>query len=142
MLGKNYTVRFLSLPTLLCVLIALLLTNGCLLAAGIGYAVSASKKGDAPVADAKQQEAYNKYRLEMEQINQEREKNKLPPQPILTMDEWLKWQAMPEKDRAEVIEKRPPKPGEYQTPPPGLAPSPKPAPAPSVAPEPGGTPVK
>jgi hypothetical protein len=139
MRDKNYTLRFLSLPTL----IALLLINGCL-AFGIGYAVYASKKGDALVAeaDAKQQEAYNKYRLGMEQINLEREKNKLPPRPVLTMDEWLKWQAMPEKDRAEVIEKRPPKPEEYQTPPPGLVPSPKPSPAPSVAPAPGGTPVQ
>jgi hypothetical protein len=104
-----------------------------MLAAGVGYAVYASKKGDALVAeaDAKQQKSYNEYRLGMEQINLEREKNKLSPRPILPIDEWLKWQAMPEKERAEVIEKRPPKPEEYQTP--------TPSPAPSVAPAPGGS---
>ncbi len=82
-------------------------------------------------ADAKQQRAYNEYRLGMEQINLEREKNKIPPRPILPIDEWLKWQAMPEKERAEVIEKRPPKPEEYQTPPP--------SPASQVTPTPGGS---
>jgi hypothetical protein len=103
-----------------------------MLAAGVGYAVYASKKGDALVAeaDARQQKAYNEYRLGMEQINLDREKNKLAPRPIMPIDEWLKWQAMPEKDRAEVIEKRPPKPEEYQTP--------TSSPAPSVAPTPAG----
>jgi S1-C subfamily serine protease len=122
---KNYTVRFLSLPTLLCILTSFLFTQGCLLATGVGLAVYASKKGDALVAeaDAKQQKAYNEYRLGMEQINLEREKNKLTPRPILTMDEWLKWQAMPEQGRAEVIEKRSPKPEEYQTPAPSSVPS-------------------
>jgi hypothetical protein len=136
MRGKNYTLCFLSLPTLLCIFISFLLIPGCMLAAGVGYAVYASKKGDAMVAeaDAKQQKAYNEYRLGMEQINLEREKHKLAPRPILTIDEWLKWQAMPEKDRAEVIEKRPPKPEEYQTPPP--------TPASSVTTTPGGSSVK
>ena len=128
MKGKNYTVLFLNLPILLCMLISLVLTPGCLLATGVGLAVYASKKGDAAVAeaDAQQQRAYNEYRLGMEKINLERETRKLAPKPILPMDEWLKWQAMPEKDRAEVIEKRPPKPEEYQ--------APASPPAPSVAP--------
>lgn len=125
---KNYTLSFQRLPILLCLLFSLVLTPGCLLATGVGLAVYASKKGDAAVAeaDAKQQKAYNDYRLGMEKINLEREKNKLNPKPILPMDEWLKWQAMPEKDRAEVIEKRPPKAEEYQTP--------GPSPTASVAP--------
>lgn len=117
MRAKNHNLPILSLPALLCMLVWL--TPGCMLgvaAAGVGYAIYGSKKGDALVAaaDARQQQAYNEYKLGMERINLDREKSQLFPRPILPMDEWLKWQAMPENERAEVIEKRPPKLEEYQ----------------------------
>jgi hypothetical protein len=84
---------------------------GCglgVLAAGIGYAVSSSKSSDADVAKAEAdlQKSYTDYKLGMEHINIEREKNKLQPQPIMTLQEWLQQQALPEKVRQDLAEKK------------------------------------
>jgi hypothetical protein len=78
------------------------------LAAGIGYAVSSSKSSDADVAKAEAdlQRSYNDYKLGMERINLDREKNKLQPQPIMTIQEWLQQQALPEKVRQDLAEKK------------------------------------
>jgi hypothetical protein len=95
--------------------IPLLVTNGCglgIMAAGIGYAVSSSKKGDAEVAKAEAdlQKSYTEYKLGMERINIERESKGLKPQPILPIEEWLRHQALPEKVREKLAEKHPQQP--------------------------------
>ena len=98
--------------SLLCLPLAFLLfIQGCelgIIAAGIGYGISSSKKGDAEVAraEADLQRSYNDYKLGMERINLEREKNKLSPQHIMPMEEWLRHQALPEKVRADLAEKQ------------------------------------
>lgn len=88
-------------------LLSLLFLNGCglgIMAAGIGYGISASKKGDAKVAEAEAQlqRVYNDYKLGMEQLNMEREAKGLKPQPILPIEEWLRYQSIPEKNRADL----------------------------------------
>lgn len=102
--------------------ISLAVTSGCglgVMAAGIGYAVSSSKKGDAEVAKAEAdlQKSYTEYKLGMERINIERESKGLKPQPILPIEEWLRHQALPEKVRENLAEKHPQQP---------LQPQPKP----------------
>lgn len=92
-----------------------LVTSGCglgIMAAGIGYAVSSSKKGDAEVAkaEAELQKAYNEYKLGMERVNIERESKGLKPQPILPIEEWLRHQALPEDVRARLSEQHPKQP--------------------------------
>jgi hypothetical protein len=92
-------------------LISLVITNGCglgIMAAGIGYAVSSSKKGDAEAAKAEAdlQRSYNEYKLGMERVNIEREKNKLQPQPIMTIQDWLDQQALPERVRKDLAKKK------------------------------------
>lgn len=63
---------------------------------------------DAEVAKAENdlQKSYTEYKLGMERINIEREKNKLQPQPIMTLREWLQQQALPEKVRQDLAEKK------------------------------------
>lgn len=102
-------------------LLSSLFIAGCglgVLAAGVGYAVSSSKSSDADVAKAEAdlQKSYTEYKLGMERINIEREKNKLQPQPIMTLQEWLQQQALPEKVRQDLAEKK-------MVPPPAPAPS-------------------
>jgi hypothetical protein len=92
-------------------LVSLSLLPGCglgVLAAGIGYAVSSSKSSDAEMAKAEAdlQKGYTDYKLGMERINIDREKNKLQPQPIMTMGEWLNTQALPENVRKDLAEKK------------------------------------
>lgn len=92
-------------------LVSLFFITGCglgVLAAGVGYAVSSSKSSDADVAKAEAdlQKSYTEYKLGMERINIEREKNKLQPQPIMTLQEWLQQQALPEKVRQDLAEKK------------------------------------
>ncbi len=125
MRGKNFMAMPPGVIAIICLLVSLSLTQGCglgVLAAGIGYTVSASKKGDAAVAEAeaKLQQSYNQYKLEMERIDLEQEKNKMQPRPIMTIDEWLRWQAIPEDMRADLVEKRAPRAQE----PPSAAPAP------------------
>ena len=96
-------------------LISLVIMNGCglgIMAAGIGYAVSSSKKGDAEVAKAEAdlQKSYNEYKLGMERINTERESKGLKPQPILSIEEWLRHQALHEKVREKLAERHPQQP--------------------------------
>jgi hypothetical protein len=93
------------------ILAALLFSQGCgigIMAAGIGYAVSSSKKGDAEVAraEADLQKSYNEYKLGMEKINIERETKGLKPEPIMPIQEWLRHQALPEDVRADLAEKQ------------------------------------
>ena len=93
---------------------------GCglgVLAGGIGYAVSSSKSSDADrtKAEADLQKSYNEYKLGMERINIEREKNKLQPQPIMTIGEWLNEQALPESVRKDLAEKKNPSPARGKT---------------------------
>jgi hypothetical protein len=38
--------------------------------------------------NTQQKEAYEKYKLKKEQMNQEREKNGLAPSPIVTFEQW------------------------------------------------------
>ena len=90
---------------------SLFFVAGCglgVLAAGIGYAVSSSKSSDAEVAKAEAdlQKSYTDYKLGMEHINIEREKNKLQPQPIMTLQEWLQQQALPDRVRQDLAEKK------------------------------------
>jgi hypothetical protein len=98
--------------SLMALILALLLfAQGCgigIMAAGIGYAVSASKKGDAEVAKAEAdlQKSYNEYKLGMEKINIERETKGLKPEPIMPIQEWLRHQALPEDVRANLAEKQ------------------------------------
>lgn len=104
---KRYSSWFL----LVALLVSLFFIAGCglgVLAAGIGYAVSSSKSSDADVAKAEAdlQKSYTDYKLGMERINIEREKNKLQPQPIMTLQEWLQQQALPEKVRQDLAEKK------------------------------------
>lgn len=92
-------------------LLSLSFLPGCglgVLAAGIGYAVSSSKSSDAEMAKAEAdlQKSYTEYKLGMERINIDREKNKLKPQPIMTMGEWLNTQALPENVRKDLAEKK------------------------------------
>ena len=92
-------------------LVTLLLTAGCglgVLAAGIGYAVSSSKSSDAEVtkAEADLQKSYTDYKLGMERINIERERNKMKPQPIMPLQEWLQQQALPERVRQDLVAKK------------------------------------
>ena len=103
--------RYSSLMPLVALLVSLCFIAGCglgILAAGIGYAVSSSKSSDADVAKAEAdlQRSYNDYKLGMERINLEREKNKLQPQPIMTLQEWLQQQALPERVRQDLAEKK------------------------------------
>jgi hypothetical protein len=127
--------RYSSWLPLVALLISLFFIAGCglgILAAGIGYAVSSSKSSDADVAKAEAdlQRSYNDYKLGMERINLEREKNKLQPQTIMTLQEWLQQQALPERVRQDLAEKKmvspsPPKPPESAQPQADLSP-PKP----------------
>ena len=75
------------------------LSQGCaaaLLAAGIGYAVSAGRSSSAKLMEAKTKylERYNTYKLGMEEINLEREKAGLKPTKVLTFEEWLDTQPL------------------------------------------------
>ena len=75
-------------------LMSLSLCQGCaigILAAGVGYAVGQGRRGTAAQMDAKSKYTglYNDYKLGMENINLEREKAKLVPQPIMSFDEWI-----------------------------------------------------
>ncbi len=97
------------------ILVISLVTSGCglgVMAWGIGYAVSSSKKGDAEIAraEAEIQKSYNEYKLGMEKINIERESKGLKPQPILPIEEWLRHQALPEDVRARLSEQQPKQP--------------------------------
>ena len=89
------------------ILLISLAAPGCglgVLAGGIGYAVSSSKSSDADrtKAEAELQKSYNDYKLGMERINMERECKGLKPQPILTIEEWKRQQAVePEAVKAE-----------------------------------------
>jgi hypothetical protein len=103
--------RYWSWLPIAALLVSLFFIAGCglgVLAAGIGYAVSSSKSSDAEVAKAEAdlQRSYNDYKLGMERINLEREKNKLQPQPIMTLQEWLQQQALPERVRQDLAEKK------------------------------------
>ncbi len=103
--------RYSNWLPLVALLVSLFFIAGCglgVLAAGIGYAVSSSKSSDADVAKAETdlQKSYTDYKLGMERINIEREKNKLQPQPIMTLQEWLQQQALPEKVRQDLAEKK------------------------------------
>lgn len=103
--------RYSSWFPLVTLLVLLFFITGCglgVLAAGIGYAVSSSKSSDAEVAKAEAdlQKSYTDYKLGMERINIDREKNKLQPQPIMTLQEWLQQQALPERVRQDLSEKK------------------------------------
>ncbi len=87
--------------------IGLFFTPGCglgVLAAGIGYAVSSSKKGDAEVAkaEAELRKSYNEYKIGIEKINIERERKGLKPQLILPIEEWLRQMALSDKTREKL----------------------------------------
>jgi len=97
-----------------------LLIQGCglgVFAAGVGYAVSSSKSSDADIAKAEAdlQKAYNEYKLGMERINLDREKSGLKLQPIMSRQEWLDQQALPEKVRRDLAEKKMLKPATPET---------------------------
>ena len=75
-------------------LVCIPILQGCavgVLAAGVGYAVSAGRRGTAAQMEAKGKylERYETYKLGMEQINLEREKAGLAPQSIKEFDVWL-----------------------------------------------------
>ena len=67
-----------------------------ILAAGIGYGVSQGRKGTAAEMDAKSRflDRYNTYKLGMENINLEREKANLKPNPIEDFQTWLNEQPL------------------------------------------------
>jgi hypothetical protein len=103
--------RYSNWLPLVALLISFFFIAGCglgVLAAGIGYAVSSSKSSDADMAKAEAdlQKSYTDYKIGMERINIEREKNKLQPQPIMTLQEWLQQQALPESVRQDLAEKK------------------------------------
>ena len=87
------------------IIICLPLLQGCavgILAAGVGYAVGQGRRGTAAIAEAKAKysEQYNTYKLGMEQINLQREKENLKPQSILSFEEWLNQQPLtPEEQK-------------------------------------------
>lgn len=86
------------------VVLSVFLLSGCgvaLLTAASAYAVSSIGK-----KNTEQKEAYDKYKLEMEKLNIERQKAKMEPLPIKTFDEWLgktpKAKEPPEKKEVET----------------------------------------
>ena len=84
--------------------------QGCaigILAAGVGYAVSAGRKGTAAQMEAKGRylSRYETYKLGMEEINLEREKAELVPKSIKEFDVWLDEQPLTPEE-AKLFEKR------------------------------------
>lgn len=76
------------------ILVPVILVQGCavgILAAGVGAGIGMGRSGKAKIMEAKTKysEQYNTYKLGMENINLEREKAGLQPQPIKDFDEWL-----------------------------------------------------
>ncbi len=76
------------------IFVSVMLTQGCtvgILAAGVGTGIGMGRFGKAKIMEAKTKysEQYNNYKLGMENINLEREKAGLQPQPIKDFDEWL-----------------------------------------------------
>ena len=70
-------------------LTACLLLNGCglgVLVAGVGAAkAGGAKQREVAVLD---KQAYSNYRIEMEKLNFEREKDGLQPKDIMNFDQW------------------------------------------------------
>lgn len=71
-------------------------TQGCLMAAAIHAAGSSKEEAATKDAEAKNMEAYNAYKTEMEKSNLDRQKAGLKPQPIQTFEEWKLSQPAPE----------------------------------------------
>ena len=74
--------------------VSVMFMQGCavgILAAGVGAGIGMGRSGKAKIMEAKTKysEQYNNYKLGMENINLEREKAGLQPQPIKDFDEWL-----------------------------------------------------
>lgn len=89
-------------------LVILLLTlQGCLLAGtalliAAGTKESAQRKTEMEMK-TKYLKEYNSYRIEMEKLNLERERQKIKPQEILSFNAWLDTLALPPKDRELLI---------------------------------------
>ncbi len=89
----------LFLILVIAMLISTPLLSGCaigILAAGVGYAVGQGRQGTAKQMEAKGKflERYNTYKIGMENINLEREKAGLKPQPIDEFEAWLNKQPL------------------------------------------------
>lgn len=78
-------------------LVLLPLLQGC----GIGMLMAGS--GASKAGTAQLMTAYTTYVLEMEKINIEREKSKLPPRKILNKEDWLRGR---EETPEEVAERK------------------------------------
>lgn len=86
-----------SIATLLLITIPLL--QGCaigILAAGVGAGIGMGRSGTAKIMEAKGEyiDKYNNYRVELEKINLDREKQGMEPIYIPTFDEWIESQPL------------------------------------------------
>ncbi len=70
-------------------------------AMGMGSTKSPQKKADTAAAETRARyiEGYNDYRAGMEKINRERQGQNLPPQKILSFEEWLDTLPLAPQDR-------------------------------------------
>ena len=92
--------------------LALLTVQGCLLmSAGLlitAAVIDSSEKKTKTEMQTKYRQEYNSYRIEMEKLSLEREKQKMKPQEVLSFEAWVDTLALPPKDR-EILVGLPPK---------------------------------